>query len=163
MISTKDNRFLAKVRSWIQSQGEVFATIRFSRAAGSKSFEFFTSFDAFSERLQELPQQTAVTVFRERQLPLRGVVDDAFIRECLNKIPDGAEFLVVETQQRTAGGQSWFHHTAGETHAELSNGVEDSRDRFVAVGVYPVLDCGTADKVNALVPDQNGVLSPGCY
>lgn len=52
--------------------------VRYSRAAGSKSSAFFTSFAVLSERLAMLEAETNVTAFRETQLPLRDRVDDEF-------------------------------------------------------------------------------------
>ena len=43
----------------------------------------------------------------------------------------------METAQRTCGRASWFHDTAGETHAELREALEDSRGNAVAPGLYP--------------------------
>lgn len=163
LISTNDELFLTTVERWIQSQGEIFATIRYSRAAGSKSFEFFTSFHSFSDRIRNLPEQTSVIVFRERQLPLRGVVGDDFINKCLSTIPDGTEFLIVETTKQTAGRHSWFHAEAGETHAELKDALEESRNQSVAAGPHPAWWNDSPDVLVALVPDQYRSLTPGIY
>lgn len=124
LTSTTDEEFLRIAKDWLHSQPEVLVLIRYSRAAGDKSFEFFTSFERLRERLGELRSETSVTVFRERQLPLRGCVDDEFIGKCLNFVQAGSEFLVVESAPRTAGNQSWFHHESGESHEELREVLE---------------------------------------
>ena len=74
LLSTTDTKFLRTVEDWLHSQSEILVLIRYSRAAGSKSFEFFRSFERLRERLKELTPETSVTVFRKRQLPLRGIV-----------------------------------------------------------------------------------------
>src|ERR1700740_109882 len=107
LLSTADHKFLQTLKEWLAGQSEILVEIEFSRAGGSKSFEFFSSFAALSERLRPLGQQTRVTAFRRSQLPLRGFVDDEFIARCLSNIPEGREFLVVETVPRTAGRYSW--------------------------------------------------------
>jgi hypothetical protein len=121
----------------LRGQPEILMLIRYSRAAGSKTFEFFTSFDRLRERLGQLKPETSVTAFRRRQLPLRGVVDDEFIGKCLNSTRDGSEFLIIETTSRTAGRESWFHHEAGESLDELRKALEGLRGNPVAVGEYP--------------------------
>jgi hypothetical protein len=137
--------------------------IRYSRAAGSKSFEFFTSFAVLEERLRQLPPETNVIAFRKPQLPLRGIVDDEFIGSCLNSISNGKEFVVVETVPRTAGRASWFHDEAGESHGELREALEDSRGRHVAVGEYPKwLDDGQ-DVISGYIPDSDGIVRSGAY
>ena len=94
LTSTADKEFLRAVNDWVHSQPEVLVLIRYSRAAGEKSFEFFTSFERLRKRLEELKPETSVTVVRERQLPLRGCVDDEFIRKCLNSVQAGSECLL---------------------------------------------------------------------
>jgi hypothetical protein len=101
--------------------------IRYSRAAGNKSFEFFTSLALVEERVRQLAPETNIIGFRKPQLTIRGIVDDEFIGSCLNSIAYGTEFLVVETVRTTSGRASWFHDEAGESHNELSEALEDSR------------------------------------
>ena len=91
-----DSEFLSTVELWLRSQPEILALIRYSHAAGNREFRLFTSFDDFSEASHQLPHLACVTVFRQPQLPIRGVVDDAFIARCLQSIPDGLEYLVIE-------------------------------------------------------------------
>src|SRR5277367_5972225 len=43
LSSTTDKRFLKSMEDWLCGQSEIMVLIRNSRAAGSKSFEFFTS------------------------------------------------------------------------------------------------------------------------
>lgn len=136
-ISTTDKEFLKTLENWLRSEPEIMILIRYSRAAENKSFEFFTSFAELGERLHQMKAETCVTAFRRLQLPLRGLVDDEFIDKCLSVIPDGSEYLLVETVRRTAGSESWFHDRAGVSHDELRQDLEDSRGQPVAVGLYP--------------------------
>jgi hypothetical protein len=161
--STADAQFLNTVEHWLLGQTEILVLIRYSRAAGSKSFEFFTSFAVLEDRLRQLPPETSVTAFRRPQLLLRGVADDQFIARCLSSIPDGVEFLVVETVRRTAGRASWFHEEAGESHGELRQALEASRGNQVAVGEYPNWTDDSDDVASAYIPDANGALRRGVY
>jgi hypothetical protein len=163
LTSTADKEFLKTLEDWLDSQSEITVLIQYSRAAGNKSFEFYTSFAGLSERLHQLGPQTCITAFRRPQLPLRGVVDDAFIDACLRKISDGSEFVVVETVRRTAGQYSWFHYKAGETHEELRESLEASRGRPVAVGEYPPWLENSPDVIFGYVPDEDGVARTGVY
>ncbi len=136
---------------------------RFSHAAGAKDFEFFSTLQALSDRMRQLPPRTCVIAFKQPQLPLRGVVDDDFIARWLSTIPNGVEYLLVETIRRVAGRHSWFHHAAGESHAELRDDLAHSRGVPVAVGFYPPWLEDTDDVISAVVPDEHGVVSPGIY
>ena len=147
----------------MRAQSEILMLIRYSHAAGGKTFEFFTSFDRLRERLGELKPETSVTAFRKRQLPLRGIVDDDFIGKVLNSTRDGSEFLVIETAPRTAGRESWFHHEAGESLDELRKALEGLRGNPVAVGEYPRWLQESLDVISAYVPNQDGTIRAGVY
>jgi hypothetical protein len=163
LTSTTDKEFLKTLEDWLYGQSEIMILIRYSHAAGNKSFEFFTSFAALSDRLHQLRPQDRITAFRRPQLPLRGVVDDAFVNECLRIIPDGSEFVLVETVRRTAGRYSWFHDEAGTTHEELRESLEASRGSPVAVGEYPPWLEDSPDLISAYVPGEDGVPRTGVY
>jgi hypothetical protein len=163
LTSTTDIEFLRTLEDWLSSESEVLILIRYSRAAGSKSFEFFTAFARLGERLAGLKTETCVTAFRKAQLPLRGFVDEEFIAKCLSFIPADSEFLVLETVPRAAGKQSWFHHEAGETHDELRQALEGLRGKPVAVGQYPPWLEDSPDLISGYVPNRDGIVRLGVY
>src|SRR5436190_2260537 len=92
--------FLSTLESWLRARSEILVLIRRSHAAGSKDFEFFTTFQSLSDRIRELPPLTSIIAFRQPQLPIRGVVDEEFISRCVSNVPHGSEYLVVETVRR---------------------------------------------------------------
>ena len=161
--STTDKEFLRTLEEWLRRQSEVMILIRNSRAAGSKSFEFFTSFATLKERLARLKAETSVTAFRKPQLPLRGRVDDEFIGKCLSFVPVGSEFLVLETDPRMTAQQWLFHHEAGASADELQQVLEGLRGRQVAVGEYPRWLKDSPDVISAYVPNQDGIVKIGVY
>jgi hypothetical protein len=162
-LSISDPNFLNTMESWFRSQPEILALIRYSHAAGSREFRLFSSFPVFSEVLRQLPHLACVTVFRQPQLPLRGVVDDKFIARCLESIPDGSEYALTETVRRDYGRASWFHFGSGESHAELRDDLEECRGAPVAAGLYPPWLYDNEDVISAVVPDENGVTRSGIY
>src|SRR5215475_850799 len=137
--------------------------VRYSRAAGNKSFEFFSSFAALRQRLALLKAETSVTAFRKPQLPLRGRVDDDFISTCLSLIPADSEFLVLETDPRMATRQWLYHHETGESSDEFTQVLEGLRGRLVAVGEYPQRLSNCPDVMSAYVPHQDGTVKAGVY
>jgi len=161
--STTDPKFFSTLETWIREKSEILVLIRYSHAGGIKDFEFFSSFQVLAEKIRELRACTCVIAFKQPQLPLRGVVDDGFINECLKSIPEGSEYLVVELVKRVAGKASWIHHSDGESHAELRDDLEESRGTSVAAGLYPPWLKDTEDVVSAVVPDQDGVVRSGIY
>jgi len=161
--STTDKKFLKLLDEWLRGQSEIMILVRYSRAAGNKSFEFFTSFASLRGRLTKLKAETSVTAFRRPQLALRGRVDDEFIGKCLSVIPAGSEFLVLETDPRLATQQWLFHHEAGESLDELRQVLEEWRGRLVAVGEYPRALSDSPDVISAYVPHPDGTLKAGVY
>jgi hypothetical protein len=161
--STKDPAFLARTARWLAERHEVLALIRYSRAAGAKDFEFFDSVEAFQARLRDLPPQTCVTVFGERQLPLRGRVNDDFIQQALALIPDGTEFALVGLERVRHGESAWYPMTAGETSVELCEELREWCGRLVAVGPYPPWLADGDEVVSAVVPSPNGSVTTGVY
>jgi hypothetical protein len=107
--------------------------IRYSHAAGSKSFEIFHSFSTLRARLGQLPPATSVIAFKDPQLTLRGIVDDNFIAQCLDLVADGTEFLLLETNAEAQP----FGHVAGESHSELQGVLASLQGRHIFVGAYP--------------------------
>ncbi len=160
---TTDPKFLKTVESWFQTRPEILVLIRYSHSAGSRAFEFFSSFDQFSNRLKQLPCLACVTAFKQPQLPLRGVVDEKFVARCLKDIPDGTEYLVTEMVPRVYGDKSWFHHASGESHLELQDDLEESLGVQVAAGTFPPLVEGDEDVISAVVPDEHGLAGIGIY
>jgi hypothetical protein len=161
--SAAGEEFLKTLENWLRSQTEVLVLIRYSRAAGDKAFEFHTSFAALRERLRQLPIEACVTVFRNPQLQLRGIVDDEFIGECLSGVPDGSEYAVVETVSTRAGRHSSFNYTAGQSHDELRADLEDMRGRPVAAGEYPPWEEDSPDVISGYVPAEGGQVRRGIY
>jgi hypothetical protein len=160
---TTDPEFLGTLELWLRGQPEVLTLIRYSGAAGAKDFEFFSSFQSLADRIRELPPLACITAFRQPQLSLRSFVDDDFITRCLSIIPEGSEYLVVESTKRVCGDLSWFQYRAGESHTELREDLEDSRGVPVAVGRYPPWYGDTDDVVSAVVPDEHGEVNSGIY
>lgn len=161
--STTSPRFLETVNRWIAGTGEVLLLIRFHAVAGSKEFVFATSFEEFRKQISRLPVRTCVTVFRQQQLALRGVVDDELIRKAIAVIPDGSEFLIAGLDCIHCGPASWIPHWAGETTAELAEDLKDNRGQRVAVGLYPPWLIDNEDVSSAVIPESDGTVVTGVY
>jgi hypothetical protein len=167
-VKTTDHRFLSRVESWIDKRGEVLALIKYANAAGSRDFTFFNDVREFRSKLERLPPNTWVIVYGEPQLPLRGRVDDALITAALELIPDGNEYLVVSLEKTVEQyppnyRREYYEETAGETHWELKEALEEFRGRPVGVGLFPPWPDDSEDTVEAFVPDEKGEVRPGAY
>lgn len=163
--TTTSQRFLETVASWIAKYGEVLVLIRLHGGGGNRSFEFFASYKRFTQRLSALPPRASVIVFKEQQLPLRGLVDEDFVIAAMNSIPDGSRWLVVGLTETTAGSQSWFHQTSGFSSNELDNELRDTYcwGQQVAVGIEPDINQVSDGMISGFVPDDDGMTRPGVY
>jgi len=156
-IPTTNPEVLAKLERWFHERAEILVRTRVP-CSGNEEFEFFSSFTALVERMREALPGTWFTIFEQPQLPLRGVVDDDFIARCLKCIPNGAEYLILETVRRVAGKRSWFHDHSDDVYAELPAYLEDSRGVSVAVGLYPPTLEERDDVIHVFTPKTDGIV-----
>jgi len=136
---------------------------RYPYAGGARDYEVHSSFETIARRLSEIPQQTSVIAFRNKQLPIRGLVTADLTNTALASIPDGAEFLLVETALTTCGKRSWYRNASGTSHGELREELESSAGRPVMVGEYPPWLEDGPDVISGYVPNRFGLVRPGAY
>lgn len=152
-----DLTFRNIVSQWIDQNHEILVMIRYSHMAGAKSFEFFTKYHAAMQRILHLPARTSVVIFRDPQLPLRGKVDDKFIRAAKSLLKDGEEFLVVGTEPEVLEKCRWFPEASGETHEELEIALRDMTGKSVAVGKYPPWLVDSDAVASAVMQNDDGL------
>jgi hypothetical protein len=162
-LATTDPAFGERVLAWLRERGEVLLLVRYSRAAGSRDVFFVAAPADLAVLLGGLPARASVIAFGERQLPVRGVVDDVFVARAVAALPEGAEYLLVATGPTRYAPRHRTDQVAGEGWAELRADLEEYRGRAVAVGPYPPWLEDTATVVEAIVPDADGVAHRGIY
>ena len=155
--------FIATVEQWLSQRGEILVIFRYPNAGGARDYELHRSLHTLKERLSSVPSQTSVIAFQQTQLPLRGVVDSAFIDAALAFIPNGNEFLLVETVLTTYGKASWYRNASGMMHSELKEELEESLGRPVLLGAYPPWLHDGPSVISGYVPDSDGRIQPGAY
>jgi hypothetical protein len=155
---------MKRIADWIQAHGEVLVLIRWPNAGGSKSFELFREMSAFMARLAPLPERTSVIVFKQLQLPIRGMVDDELVRRAVEHIPESTEYLIAGLDLVTHERYADYPNASGESHDELVAALRDWRpDHRVAVGRYPEWWEDTENVIAAYVPDMDGNVRPASY
>ena len=105
-------------------------------------------------------------VCKGKHLPLRGVVDDAFIARAIDMIPDGDEWLIVGQSYLNYGLAYWFPDANGDSHTELES--ELRNDTFfgysVFAGCVPPWWLGDSGSItSAYVPNADGSITPAAY
>jgi hypothetical protein len=130
--------FISTVTEWLSQSGEVFVEHYMPHSGGGPSWFFVTSRNAL-ERLLAQAQTwpgTMLTVLRERQLPLRGTVDDDFIARAKALVPDGKPYFFSdpseypETVLAVALGSGW-------SHTEMEKELAAFRGQTVWFGLEP--------------------------
>lgn len=161
--STLEANFQETVARWLEQNGEILVLFRYSHMAGSREYELITTQQDWQERLAQAPPRTCISVWGDRQLPLRGRVDAAFIQQALRQISEEDEFLVVGLTQVSYGIAAWYRHTGGEGHAELRTALQNFAGELVAVGIAPAWSEDGGNEMSAVVPDEKGNATPGVY
>ena len=143
---------LERVAAWIRTNGEVLVVLRYLRAAGSKDFALCHTQEEFESLVNSAPRGTDINVFRDRQLPLRGIVDRAFIESALQLISAGDEYplMLAETEPGTCISRVG---RIGASHAELHEDLAEVIGAEVALGRCPDWCCPDND---ALVSAAKG-------
>lgn len=161
--SALDKAFQSTLCLWFQERDELLVMFRYPNAGGARDYELHGSVDSIAQRLSVVPPQTSVIAFRNPQLQQRGTVTSDFIATAMGSVPDGVEFLIVETALTTAGSHSWFHNASGTSHNELREELEQSMGRPVMLGRYPPWLEDGPDVISGYVPDGTGQIRPGAY
>lgn len=160
--ATTDAGFLADVRDWVSASGDLLVLTLHHAEPGDRGLRLLTTFEAFEAFVAGLRPRTGLLVFRDRQLPIRGCVDDEFTSRVLGSIPDGAAWLVVPLMPTlVAGDFQLFHHGEGTTAEELRSELLGRRGKDVAVGLDP--QKSGAAVASAVVPDTDGRTLLGIY
>lgn len=161
--SSTDKKFLSKLQRWFRTREEVLLMIRHPYSAGSKDFELHGNYKALKTRLRSLKPSTWVIIFRQPQLPVRGVVDATLVKKCLECVGDGTEYLISERVPRTFGRSTWYQWCTGCSHTKMRDDLDKLHGHEVAMGAFPPWVKETKDVIYAVVPEEDGVVRPGIY
>ena len=164
--STTDHDFLETARQWIEVEGEIMAITRYPNRGGSKDFDLENNFKLFNERLTRLEPSTSVIICKGTHLPLRGRVDEAFIRRALKEIPEGEEWLVLGSMPVECFGLWYEPNSIGDTRHELEE--ELRSETFFGQEVYAGIltawwEPDHEAMISAYVPNPDGTITPAAY
>jgi hypothetical protein len=156
--SAFDPAFLEQVKEWIEARGEVLVVIRYAYAAGGKDHLFVTSYEQFQSLLRRLPSMADVIVFRQTQLPIRGIADEALLDRACAQIPDGEWWFLVCPEGDPG-------HTEGEnSHEALKEILEEYQGKYVAIGLDPPFhEADNPNMQSGLIPMPDGTIKAGAY
>lgn len=159
--SVFDSSFLSQVHQWIEETGEVFIVIRHAYAAGAKDYIFISSFEQFEELIHSLPSSADVIVFKQRQLPIRGIADNTLLEIALQSIPDGEWwFLLCRYGEKPHD----FWSRGENSHDEMRRVFEEFCGKYIALGLVPPFhESDNENMQSGIVPHRDGSLRAGPY
>jgi hypothetical protein len=159
--SAFDPAFLAQVQRWLDEKGEVFVVIRYAYAAGLKDFLFVTSYGQFESVLKMLRPRADVIVFRERQLPIRGIAGNELLNRALAEIPDGQWWFLL---CREGDQLDDFSYDADNSHQAMRSTIEEFSGKHIALGLEPPYGQeDNPDMQSGLIPMPDGTIRAGAY
>lgn len=148
--------FLNHVRKWIDQRGEVLVVLRYLRMAGAKDFALCPSFADFDFIVDSAPLGTDIEVLRDAGLPVRGIVDAAFIDTAVSHVRDDEEYLVLTTEKE----RSCLTRSArwDLLHVSLRADLNDLLGVEVRMGACPDFMC--ADQDGLISASKGGINGP---
>ena len=158
-----DPAFLQVIREWFTANSDIFVAVRYSATAGARKYYWYSQYAAFEENIQRFPAQADVIVFKNDQFPLRGTINDLFIRAALDHFPDNTELMIAWTDTPPNGE---LYVSSCDSHEELVSHLShnDRNSNQVAIGLYaPWHKPDNRNMISALVPLPDGSLRRGVY
>jgi len=158
--SVFDHQFLDLAEGWIAESGEMYVIVCFSTGGYHADEFFFTKFDPYVAWLRTLPSRAYVTIFREPQLPYRGIADETFKALVLEHWKPRDEWTIVELirNERLRTG-AW-----NDDEKELNETLNKFRGELVAAGPTPPWwERDHSRMRSGLVPMEDGSVQFGIY
>jgi hypothetical protein len=127
---------LALLSDWIADEGELYVDIALPHSGGSGTQYFVRSLQELKELVaqQDWPE-IGITIFRRRQYPLRGVVDDELIAKALDYIHDNEWYKIVSAKDYYPSPCMFYG--GGNSHTELRQQLQELAGQLVGIGRDP--------------------------
>lgn len=132
-----DERDLALLYDWLQQTGELYIDLDRPHSGGDNSSVYFIGALAQLKEIVagEKHREVSITIFREKQYPIRGLADERLMRQALGYIPDGEWFSIVSLGDRASDPCKVVGF--GDTHAELQGDFARLEGQSVRFGRNP--------------------------
>jgi hypothetical protein len=130
-------RDVALLYDWLQETGELYMNLDRPHSGGDNGSVYFIHSLAQIRRIvaEEKHPEISITIFREKQYPIRGTADETLLASALDFIPDGEWFSIV-----SPGDGPFAPCTLvgfGDTHSELREHLIRLRNKSVYFGRNP--------------------------
>jgi len=130
----RDPGVQATLQTWLNETSELFVELYYPRSGGSGWFYLLRSPADIKHLIEQARDGALFFLLKQKQFPLRGIVDDAFISQALATIADGEDYLITDLAIYPEH-VSFFGD--GQTHKQLLADLHDLRGLLVGVGREP--------------------------
>jgi hypothetical protein len=130
-------RDLALLHDWLQQTGELYVDLdRPHSGASNNSAHFVQSLEGLRTIVsRETWPEISIEIFREKQYPIRGTVDDALLAAALEYIPDHQWFSIVSPGNDPLAPFDVIG--SGDSHDELREEWVRLKSRNIRLGQNP--------------------------
>ncbi len=139
------------LRDWFSASTELFVELDRPHSGASGDYYSLNSYLQFDDLLTKASPGAVCFVLRDKQLPLRGLVDDTFTQRALEWLEDGDYYIIVEPSSYP---QAIRFLGDGKTKFELEQELRELRGTDVWVGQdfkFPDLYWKENSDLNALI------------
>jgi hypothetical protein len=126
--------FVEQVERWLEEEGEVFVVIVEPNGRETVYYAICSSIEQLTTAIAGLRPTSEIVVIKEKQLPMRGLADDAFLQRALAMVDEPEDFLILSLEGDKLLERDAFH---GDRRGELEAMFDDFVGQRVAFGKLP--------------------------
>src|SRR5258706_10355386 len=128
-----DESFLSQVKQWIESDGEVYMDIGFTRAGGWNYVILVNSYEQFLEVLSVSKDRIGtVEVMHLPETAIRGIANEELLQKAFAVLPEGKDWWLICPNLEDV----FKTYTDGDnTHEELQKQFEHCKGQYIVVGL----------------------------
>lgn len=152
--------FLSDVQRWLTEQADIFVMTRYAKSGGARDYFVIANYSDYRILLSSLPAMADVIVFRQRQLPVRGIANSDLLEKAITTIADGQSWIIVILSEQDHGKvlDIWD----GQSHQEMVRIFHELTNTYIAVGEDPPFEGEDhPDMQSGIVPLADGSLQRG--
>jgi hypothetical protein len=126
---------IALLSDWLAETHELLVIIYFPHSAGLQDIYFVESLPELRKVLSEQTfPEIRISIFREKQFPLRGQVNNSFIEQALKSMADGKRYTIIKFR-KYPNPCEWVDDS--ESSQQIKDALENLKDEFAGFGIDP--------------------------
>jgi hypothetical protein len=143
--------------AWFAESGDLALEVYKPHSGCGGDFYILSSYSQFQDLIAKARPGSIIFTIKERQFPVRGLVDDDFIAEALRRVADDQVFEIIEPCEYP--NMINFLGDGGRGHVELKTELEKLRGAMVWLGGELRMPGGNYWAEN-IAPDEMVAIKP---